>query len=134
FYTTLGIYAAMRNIHVFDSALRKSFERGGQDAGVVFLRADPTRGVIPCSPNKILISTVTTVSPGSRFLPVGFTTDAKARAMKHVRAIDDIIKAHAPGTDDPPFILDAATVETIIDHVEKSIVMDPDCSWDVKAF
>ena len=61
FYTTPDIYAAMRNIHEFDSALRENFEQGGDQAGVVFLRADPTGGVIPCSPNKILLSTVTTV-------------------------------------------------------------------------
>ena len=134
FYTTLDIYSAMRNIHEFDSALRKSFEQGGNQAGVVFLRADPAGRVIPCSPNKILISTVTTVGPGDRFLPVGFTTVAKARASQHLRAIDTLLQGHAPAENDPPFILDVAVVEEIIDHISKSLDMDPGYTWDIKAF
>ena len=134
FYTTLDIYSAMRNIHEFDSALRENFEQGGDQAGVVFLRADPTRGVIPCSPNKILLSTVTTIRPEARFLPVGFSTDAKSRALKHVQAIDAIVQKLAPGENDPPFLLSLKDAEAIIDHVADSLVMDPGFSWDVKAF
>lgn len=134
FYTTPDIYGAMRNIHEFDSALRESFEQGGDKAGVVFLRADPTRGVIPCSPNKILLSTVTTIRPEARFLPVGFSTDAKSRALKHVQAIDAIIQGVAPGENDPPFLLPLSDAEKIIDHIAASLVMDAGAYWDVKAF
>ena len=134
FYTTLDIYSAMRNIHEFDSALRDSFERGGDKAGVVFLRADPTRGIIPCSPNKILLSTVTTIRPEARFLPVGFSTDAKSRALKHVQAIDAIVQKLAAGENDPPFLLSLEDAETIIGHVSESLVMDTGHSWDAKAF
>jgi hypothetical protein len=134
FYTTLDIYSAMRNIHMFDSALRKSFEQGGDKAAVVFIRKDPAGGILPCSPNKILLSTVTTVSPGARFLPVGFTTDAKTRAMKHIKAIDDIVQGHAKGEDSPPFVLKLDEVEKIIEHIEASLVSDPGFEWDVKAF
>src|SRR5208282_3298258 len=67
FYTTLNIYTAMSNIHFFDSALRTSFEKGGQKAAVVFIRKDPSGGIMTCSPNKILLSTVTTIGPGTRF-------------------------------------------------------------------
>ncbi len=134
FYTTLDIYASMRNIHVFDSTLRKTFEQGGQHAGVVFIRKDPSGRVLPCSPNKILLSTVTTVSPGARFLPVGFTPDAKTRAMPHVRAIDDLLAGHAAGENPPPFILKLNEVEKIIHHIEASLVMDDGWEWDVKAF
>jgi hypothetical protein len=134
FYTTPDIYRAMRNINDSDSALRESFEQGGDDAGVVFLQADPTGGVIPCSPNKILLSTVTTIRPEARFLPVGFSTDVKSRALKHVEAIDGIVKEFAPGENDPPFVLPLETAEKIIDHIRESLVMDPGFSWDVKAF
>ncbi len=134
FYTTLDIYSAMRNIHEFDSALRENFEQGGDKAGVVFLRADPTRGVIPCSPNKILLSTVTTIRPEARFLPVGFSTDAKSRALKHVQAIDTIVQNLAAGENDPPFLLNLKDAETIIDHISHTLVMEPGFFWDVKAF
>ena len=134
FYTTLDIYSAMRNIHEFDSALRETFEQGGDKAGVVFLRADPTRGVIPCSPNKILLSTVTTIRPEARFLPVGFSTDAKTRALKHVQAVDTILHKLARGENDPPFLLSIKDAETIIDHISDSLVMDAAFSRDVKTF
>jgi hypothetical protein len=134
FYTTLDIYSAMRNIHEFDSALRDSFEQGGDKAGVVFLRADPTRGVIPCSPNKILLSTVTTIRPEARFLPVGFSTDAKSRALKHIQAIDAIVQKLSPGENEQPFLMSLKEAEAIIDHITDSLVMDTGYSWNAKAF
>jgi hypothetical protein len=134
FYTTHDIYGAMHNIHEFDSALRKNFEEQGDQAKVVFLRADPTGGIISCSPNKILLSTVTTIRPGARFLPVGFSTDAKSRALRHVQAIDTIVQKPAPGDNGPPFLLKIGDAETIIDHVSASLVKDPEFSWDVDAF
>jgi hypothetical protein len=133
FYTTPDIYSAMRNIHEFDSALRENFERAGDQAGVVFLRADPNRGVIPCSPNKILLSTVTTIRPGARFLPVGFTTDTKSRALKHVQAIDAIVQ-RAAEDDDQPFLLSLEDAVNIIDHIAASLVMDTGLDWNIKAF
>ena len=53
FYTTAGIYQVMKTIQDFDAALRKAFEEGGQNAGVVFLRKDNANRIVPCSPNKI---------------------------------------------------------------------------------
>jgi hypothetical protein len=134
FYTTVDIYNAMRTIHTFDSALREAFERGGHDAGVVFLRADPQRRVIPCSPNKILLSTVTTVRPSDRFLPVGFSTDKKSRAMRHIDAIDRLVRS-AAGTDpEAPFLLDLDVAEEIVKHIDASLVADPGQSWNGTAF
>ena len=66
FYTTAAIYSRMDTIHQFDSALRAAFEQGGHNNGVVFIRKDPANQVAPCSPNKILLSRITT--PGA---PVG---------------------------------------------------------------
>src|SRR5262249_10744431 len=126
--------SAMRNIHEFDSALRESFEQGGDKAGVVFLRADPTRGVIPCSPNKILLSTVTTIRPEARFLPVGFSTATKSEALKHVQAIDALVRKYAPGENAPPFLLPLQDAGAIIDQIADSLVADSGFSWDVKAF
>jgi hypothetical protein len=134
FYTTLDIYRAMRSIHEFDTALRANFEQGGDKAGVVFLRADPTGGIIPCSPNKILLSTVTTIRPGARFLPVGFSTDAKSRAFKHILAIDAILQKLGAGDNAPPFLLPLTDAEAIIGHISDSLTMDPGFSWDVDAF
>lgn len=134
FYTTRDIYSAMNAIHTFDTALRHEFEQHGHEAGIVFLRADPRGQIIPCSPNKILLSTVTTVSPGARFLPVGFSTDAKSRAIPQVRAIDELLTVNAPSASEDPFVIDTGTAERIVDHVHASLVMDPGFNWDAKAF
>lgn len=134
FYTTRGIWNVMRRIHEFDSALRDAFQSGGHEKGVVFLRSDATGTVIPCSPNKILLSTVTTVRPNSRFLPVGFLTDAKSRAMKHVRKVDEIVAEYDGGSDGAPFLLPRAVAEEVIDEIRASLVMDADSEWDIAAF
>jgi len=67
-------------------------------------------------------------------LPVGFSTDAKSRALKHIQAIDAILQKSAPGENDPPFSLSLKDAEAIIDHVSHSLVMDAGFPWDVKAF
>ena len=123
----------MAAIHTFDKALREEFEQHGHNAGVVFLRTDPQGQVIPCSPNKILLSTVTTVRPGSRFLPVGFATNAKVRTVPHVRAIDDIVGRNSNDCDDP-FVIDVQTAEEIVDHIGGTLVMDDGSDWDTNAF
>jgi hypothetical protein len=60
FYTTRDIYEVMRRIHEFDSALREAFEQGSHDKGVYFIRKDVTGKLVPCSPNKLLLSSLAT--------------------------------------------------------------------------
>ncbi|MGV3488410.1 MAG: Z1 domain-containing protein, partial [Tuberibacillus sp.] len=77
FYTTLRIYDAMKKMQEFDSGLREAFEKGSQDNGVVFIQRDPQNQIIPCNPNKLLLSKTTTLKPFKRLLPVGFQTGYK---------------------------------------------------------
>jgi len=70
FHTAVGIYGVMETIHEFDEALRRAFEAGGHEAGVVFLRKDDANRIVPCSPNKILLSSTTTLRAGKRLLPI----------------------------------------------------------------
>ncbi len=65
----------MRRIQDSDSALRESILKGDQE--VIFIQKDDKGRVIPCSPNKILLSTTTTLRPFKRLLPVGFQTGYK---------------------------------------------------------
>jgi len=74
FYTALEIYTVLERINEFDNALREAFEKGAH-AGVVFIRKDSSNRILPCSPNKISISSTTTLRPGIRMLPIGFQTD-----------------------------------------------------------
>ena len=91
FYTTAQIYQVMKNIHEFDSALRAEFESGGQDAGVVFIRKDEKSQIIPCSPNKIVLSSITTLRPHKRMLPVGFQTGYKTHIYKKIQDINLLV-------------------------------------------
>ncbi len=89
FYTSPEIYDAMRRIQDSDSALRESIEKGNEE--VIFIQKDPTGRVIPCSPNKILLSTTTTLRPFKRLLPVGFQTDYKTNIAPLIKEIDEML-------------------------------------------
>ena len=60
FYTTNDIYYRMSNINEFDSKLREDFEEGNLEHGVIFISKDQNGKIIPCSPQKILISNIVT--------------------------------------------------------------------------
>jgi hypothetical protein len=136
FYTTGAIYSVMRTIHEFDSALRATFETGGHEAGVIFLRTDSGNRVVPCSPNKILLSSTTTLRPRKRLLPVGFQTQGKSATLAIVRKIDGLLspfeKDIAAGK---PFLMDLDLAKDIIDLIGTTFQFDETSSvWDVHAF
>lgn len=135
FYTARRIYEVMRCIHEFDSGLREAFELGAQDKGVVFIHKDPRSGIIPCSPNKILVSTITTLKPFKRLLPYGFQTKAKTQIAPFIKRLDDYIfeRVLRDKLHDPFFItLDAA--ERIIDEIYQTLEFEQGYEWDIGAF
>jgi len=148
FYTTERIYEIMKNIHEFDSNLREEIEQFGKDAGVVFIQRDTQDRIIPCSPNKILLSETTNLRPGKRLLPVGFQTGYQSKIAKTVKEIDNLLP---PGEPKDPILLDIQEAEKIIDLIATTLkfkekdyqggqVPGPDYfkelgySWDVAAF
>ncbi len=131
FYTTADIYDRMDTIHQFDAALREAFERGGQDQGVVFLQRDAGNRVIPCSPNKILLSRVTTLRPGGRLVPVGFTTNDSTATS--VAAIDALLSAADPNAAATTYVLPLATVERIVDLISEGLTLDLGPEFDFAA-
>lgn len=140
FYTTRGIYRSMEMINEFDAALRSAVENGGQDAGVYFLRADPTRGVIPCSPNKLLMSEIISLRSGSRlFVPPGFNVKM-APAQQSLPSLDkvDQLIAQAVGdstSDDPaPRFISIDAAEKIVDAIADSLDLDTEAGWDTASF
>lgn len=133
FYTTLGIYQAMQNIHISDSALRDAFERGAHNNGVVFIRRDNENRIVPCSPNKILLSTTTTLTPYKRLLPIGFQTGYKTNIQGLIERIDNIINGFET-TQNEPFLLDIETAKSIIDIINETLIFEEPYNWDVNAF
>lgn len=136
FYTTAAIYSVMQTIHVFDAALRTAFETGGHDAGVVFLRTDSGNRIVPCSPNKILLSSTTTLRPKRRLLPIGFQTKGKSATQVAVRRVDELLSPFetdiAAGR---AFLIDLDLAKDIVDSIDESLEFEEtSLGWDVRAF
>jgi len=91
FYTTEYIFEMMRKINEFDEALREAFLKGAHENGVYFLRKDDLNRLVPCSPNKLMLSKITTLRPYKRLLPVGFQTQYKSYIKKATEIIDKYI-------------------------------------------
>ncbi|MGH7194247.1 MAG: Z1 domain-containing protein, partial [Candidatus Saccharimonadales bacterium] len=136
FYTTAAIYSVMQTIHEFDAALRAAFETGGQEAGVVFLRTDSGNRIVPCSPNKILLSSTTTLRPKKRLLPIGFQTKGKSVTQAAVRRIDDLLSAFEGDiADGRAFLIDLDLAKDIVDAIADSLEFEEtSLGWDVPAF
>ncbi|MBD0327872.1 MAG: hypothetical protein ICV68_15675, partial [Pyrinomonadaceae bacterium] len=134
FYTSPGIYEAMRKIQDIDSALRESVADGDQE--VIFIQKDSAGRVIPCSPNKILLSTTTTLKPFKRLLPVGFQTGYKTHISPIIKEIDEMIDDVVDGQDmNEPFLMPFPIAKNIIKKIEKTLVFEDDgYEWDVQAF
>jgi hypothetical protein len=135
FYTARVIYDAMKRIHEFDTALREAFEKGAQDAGVVFVHQDPSNRIIPCSPNKILLSTTTTLRPYKRMLPIGFQTGYKTNIKGIIELIDrKLSDLQIKDKPESPFLIDLSTAQEIINEISKTLEFEPGFEWDIKAF
>ncbi|MDQ3473801.1 MAG: Z1 domain-containing protein [Acidobacteriota bacterium] len=133
FYTSREIYDAMRRIQDSDSALRESIAKGDQE--VIFIRKDDAGKVIPCSPNKILLSTTTTLKPFKRLLPVGFQTDYKSRVTPITKEIDEMLNDAADhNLGDKPFLIPWSLAKQIIKKIESTLTFEAGYSWDVPAF
>lgn len=134
FYTAPEIYDVMKRIHELDAALREAFERGAQDAGVAFIHTDPQNRVVPCSPNKILLSTTTTLRPFKRLLPIGFQTDYKSNTKSVLDRLDAAIGRLIPGVGpESPFLISVGDANLIIDDIGKTFSQEG-IIWDIKAF
>jgi Z1 domain-containing protein len=129
FYTDPAIYAAMRRMHESDVALRQTVERN-PDQAVVFIQKDARGQIVPCSPNKILISNTTTLKPFKRILPVGFQTDVKTRVLPVVREIDGILaRAAGPQGFDDPFEIELPMALELLHKLEPTLVMETEMGY-----
>jgi hypothetical protein len=130
FYTAPGIYDAMRRMHESDVALRKTFV-DDPDRTVVFIQRDASGKVIPCSPNKILVSNTTTLRPFKRILPVGFQTDYKTRIGPIVEKIDHALATLASESEpDEPFLIPLDVALDLLTMIEQTILMETQEGYD----
>ncbi|MCP5481453.1 MAG: hypothetical protein H7A21_08485 [Spirochaetales bacterium] len=131
FYTTRHVYEVMAHIHEMDSALRDAFEKDGDDAGVIFVQRDGQDRIIPCSPNKVLLSSTVTLRPHRRLLPTGFQTGPKSRIERTVQKIDRLLAQHAAQDDRDPFLWSVEEAEEVLSLIESTFdSFEPGFRWD----
>lgn len=134
FYTEPTIYDAMRRMHESDVALRQAIEKN-PDQPIVFIQRDDSGRVIPCSPNKILVSRTTTLRPFKRVLPVGFQTDYKTRIHPVIEQIDCLLEDLKPRAGfEELFEIPLSVALDILRRIEPTLLMQEDegynFDWD----
>ena len=132
FYTTPHNYLALRSIHEFDSALRYAFETGAYDRGVAFVVRDAASGIIPCAPNKILVSDIVALRPGGAHLPVGFQTKSRTTLAPIMQKLDRLI---LPSQLDGGAVakIKIETAIEIIDLIQQCFEFEPGYGFDWEA-
>lgn len=134
FYTTKDLYERMTKINEFDSRLREEFEEGKFDKGVIFISKDSNGRIIPCSPQKILISNTQVLKGGKTVTIVGFQTGYKSNISKYINSIDDILKSYNNGELKGKYKIPKEVAIKIINYVYKSIEIENENCIDEKAF
>lgn len=124
FYAPKTIYDLMKRIHEFDAALRTAFISGAHDKGIYFIRSDDGGRLIPCSPNKLTFSDITSIRPGKRLVPFGFQTIAKSYGQKTLSKLDDLVDSLCGHADGVPALI---PVERAVEAVNLCYeLLDPD--------
>ena len=78
-------------MHEIENALWDSIEKNGPDYPVSFIQRE-LANVVPCSPNKVLLSSVLTIiGPRKRLLPIGFNVKKRAVLRKVTLRVDSIL-------------------------------------------
>ncbi len=124
FYTEPSIYNAMRRMHESDVALREEIAKNPNQK-VIFIQASEGGAIVPCSPNKLLLSETTTLKPYKRILPVGFQTDYKSYTKPITERIDKLLVETQPtGASPEPFKISKALAHQVLREAEKAILME----------
>jgi hypothetical protein len=130
FYTEQTIYAAMRRMHESDVALREQLTQNPEQE-VVFIQKDKSGRVIPCSPNKVMLSNTTTLKPFKRILPVGFQTIAKSKLLPITERIDRRLDALNPNHNfDEPFLITLDDALNLLDGISSTVEMVEDEGYE----
>lgn len=133
FYSPLHVYQVMRKIHAFDAALREAFESGAHDRGVYFIRKDAQDRLVPCSPNKLMLSNVATIRPGRRMLPIGFQTVAKSNGRKTLVELDEQMERLVGVRYGTPVMVDIQDAGAVLELAYQNLTFDDDSDDERRA-
>lgn len=136
FYTSMAIRFAMTQMEEFDASLRGAIESGG-DKAVQFIRKAADGSVVPCSPNKILVSSTQTLRPHKRILPIGFQSGYRTGANgigKRIESLDAEILKICGFNADLPVLVPIATALDLLTKIEPTLEFPeddaPPFDWD----
>lgn len=131
FYTTKNIFDVMKCIHEFDTALREAFESGAHERGVYFIRQDEQGRIVPCSPNKVLISDLISLRPQKRFVPYGFQTIAPSYLTRKITKLDQEIDKMCPAnTTNGIVLITLEQTEQLLRAVEETVQFEKGFEFD----
>ena len=126
FYTSPPIRSAMQQMEEFDASLRAAIEAGG-DKAVQFIRQAQNGSIVPCSPNKILVSTTQTLRPNKRLLPIGFQTGYRTGANgigKVIEQLDAEVQALIDFDAEMPVLIPVDQAVEILRQIEPTLHFD----------
>jgi hypothetical protein len=122
-YTTSRIYESMKRMHESDKALRNAFEKGGANKKVAFIQKAADGKIIPCSPNKLLISNTVTVKPSGTLRVYGFQTQPKTYISKKIERITETLTEINSDYEDP-FLIPVGIAQELIDRIYDTFESD----------
>lgn len=134
FYTTLDLYDRMRKINEFDSRLREDFEHEKFENGVVFISRDDKGKIIPCSPQKILISNTNVLKSGKTITPIGFQTGYKSYINKDIELIDNLLKKYNNGNLKGIYKISRESAIEIIEIIYRTLEIESNTCIQKDAF
>ncbi|MCU7558419.1 Z1 domain-containing protein [Macrococcus capreoli] len=140
FYTTPRIYDVMERMHAFDEDLRYAFETGRNEGEVIFMMHDAHKDIVPCNPNKLLLSKVMTVKGKKRFLPVGFQTKRKTEMTSRMKQIDQQIESlrryaiQQNANDNRHILVPVVRVIPILEEIMATLVMEEGYEWQIETY
>lgn len=140
FYTTHRIYDVMERMHAFDEDLRKAFETGRNAGEVIFMMHDTKKDIVPCNPNKILLSKVIMIKAKKRLLPDGFQTKSRSEMIRRTKKVDRMIQdlrkfAIEQNNEDARHILvPVQKVIPILKEITECLIMVEGYEWNVETF
>lgn len=134
FYTTKNLYNRMSKINDFDSKLREDFEQGNFEKGVIFISRDEKGKIIPCSPQKIMISNTQVLKPGKTTLPIGFQTKFRTYIKKDIENIDKILMANNGGELEGIYKVSKAEACKIVELIYNTLEIESDNCVEEQTF
>ncbi|MFC6292318.1 Z1 domain-containing protein [Macrococcus epidermidis] len=140
FYTTHRIYDVMERMHAFDEDLRKAFETGRNAGEVIFMMHDTKKDIVPCNPNKILLSKVITIKGKKRFLPVGFQTKSRSEMIRRTKKLDTMIQdlrkfaIDQNNKDARHILVPVQKVIPILKEITECLIMEEGYEWNVETY